>query len=168
MSLNRLQARFVAALGVLALLAGTATAQVPAGAGPLTIKVEIEGVTQGLFQVVEGLESKSEIIEPEPADDNPYLYPSPGRLKWSSLVLKRSYDPSLTGLWNWRRSVVDGAPQRRDGRILLFDARGRLVASWVFVKGWPSRWEVTSLQSSQVDAGTEIVEIVHEGLSLEG
>lgn len=166
MSLIPYQARLLAVFGVLALLAATASAGTPAGAGPLTIKVEIEGVTQGLFEVVEGLQSESEIVEPE--DDNPFLYPSPGRLKWSSLVLKRSYDPSLTGLWNWRRSVVEGSPQRRDGRILIFDARGRLVASWLFVRGWPSRWEVTSLQSSHADPGTEIVEIIHEGLGLEG
>lgn len=135
------------------------------GAGPITIKVEIEGVTQGLFEVVEGLQSESVVLEPD--DENPYLYPAPGPLRWSSLVLKRSYDPELTGLWNWRRSVIEGAPQRRDGRILLFDDRGRRVASWLFLRGWPSRWEVSSLEASKEVPGTEIVEIVHEGLSLE-
>lgn len=134
------------------------------GAGPLTIKVEIEGVTQGLFDVVEGLESRSEVLAPEDGTDLP---PSPGPLHLGSLVLKRPYDPALSGLWNWRRTVVEGVPQRRDGRILLFDARGRMVACWVFSRGWPSRWEVSSLRSGESVPGTEIIEIVHEGLSLE-
>lgn len=163
--------RLHTALVAVALWAGMASlaapaAAAPAGSGPLTIKVEIEGVTQGLFTVVEGLESKSQVLEPD--DDNPYLYPAPGPLRWSSLVLKRSYDPALTGLWNWRRSVIEGATQRRDGRILLFDAKGNRVASWVFTRGWPSRWEVSALHGNQVDPGTEVIEIVHEGLSLEG
>lgn len=136
------------------------------GSGPITIKVEIEGVTQGLFEVVEGLQSTSEVLVPD--DENPYLYPAPGPLRWSSIVLKRTYDPALTGLWNWRRFVVEGSTQRRDGRIMLFDARGHLAACWVFTRGWPSRWEVTSLRSSEAEPGTEIIEIVHEGLSLEG
>jgi phage tail-like protein len=129
--------------------------------------VEIEGVTQGLFEVVEGLRSESEVVDPEPRDDNPFLFPAPGRLKGSSLILKRVYDPALTGLWTWRRSVIEGEPQRRDGRILIFDAQGRLAASWLFLRGWPSRWEVSSLQSGRADPGMEIVEIVHEGLTLE-
>lgn len=134
--------------------------------GPLVIKVEIEGVTQGLFDVVEGLQSKSEVLAPD--DDNPYLYPAPGPLHWSTIILKRTYEPQLTGLWNWRRSVAEGSTQRRDGRIMLFDSRGHLAACWVFTRGWPSRWEVTSLKSSDAEPGIEIIEIVHEGLSLEG
>jgi phage tail-like protein len=161
------RAPWFAVLAVAFLLIGTAAAEGRrGGSGPLTIKVEIEGVTQGLFDVVEGLESRSEVLERD--DDNPYLYPAPGPLRWSTLVLKRSYDPGLTGLWNWRRSVIEGSPQRRDGRILLFDAQGRQVACWVFTRGWPSRWEVGSLRGGQDDPGTELVEIVHEGLRLEG
>ena len=156
----------LAVLAILGLFAGATAGETRSGSGPLTIKVEIEGVTQGLFEVVEGLESRSEVLAPD--DDNPFLYPAPGPLRWSTLILKRPYDPALSGLWNWRRSVVDGSPQRRDGRILLFDIRGRMVACWVFTRGWPSRWEVTSLHSGQSVPGTEVIEIVHEGLSLEG
>jgi phage tail-like protein len=159
-------ATWFASLAMAGILSVHAAAEALPGAGPFTIKVEIEGVTQGLFEVVEGLGSRSEVLAPD--DDNPYLYPAPGPLRWSALVLKRPYDPALSGLWNWRRSVVEGSPQRRDGRILLFDERGRMAACWVFTRGWPSRWEVTSLQSGPTVPGTEIIEIVHEGLSLEG
>lgn len=165
MSASVLRAPVFAVLAVAALLVAGPT-QAGKGSGPLVIKVEIEGVTQGLFDVVEGLQSESEVLAPD--DENPYLYPAPGPMRWSSIVLKRTYDPQLTGLWNWRRSVVDGSTQRRDGRIMLFDSRGRLAACWVFTRGWPSRWEVTSLKSSESDPGTEIIEIVHEGLGLEG
>lgn len=165
MSASILQAPVFAVLAVVALLVAEPV-QAGKGSGPLVIKVEIEGVTQGLFDVVEGLQSESEVLAPD--DENPYLYPAPGPMRWSSIILKRTYDPQLTGLWNWRRSVVDGSTQRRDGRIMLFDSRGRLAACWVFTRGWPSRWEVTSLKSSESDPGTEIIEIVHEGLGLEG
>jgi hypothetical protein len=143
-----MSARFIAsALLLLALAAFPAAAQ----SGPITIKVEIEGVTQGLFDVVEGLglPSDSSGVKPD------------------HIILRRVYDPSLKGLWNWRRSVVEGNPQRRDGRILLFDVEGNLAACWLFKRGWPSRWMVPRLQANAQDPGEEVVEIIHEGLSLE-
>jgi hypothetical protein len=120
-------------------------------AGPITIKVEIEGVTQGLFDVVEGLGLPSDSSGTKPAP----------------IILRRVYDPTLKGLWNWRRSVVEGNAQKRDGHILLFDAEGNLAASWLFRRGWPSRWEVPRLQANAQDPGEEVVEIIHEGLTLE-
>jgi phage tail-like protein len=132
--------------------------------GPFTIKVEIEGVTQGVFAAVEGLASQSEVI----AQDR-YGLPSeaPGGLKGSRLILKRPYDPLLSGLWRWRQSVVEGDPQRRDGHIFVFNAAGQIVAHWSFRQGWPSRWEVPQLKAGSGEPAEEIVEIVHAGLALE-
>lgn len=130
---------------------------------PFTIKVEIEGVTQGVFQTVEGLSSVSDVID---QGEDGMVGQVPGPLIGTRLVLKRSYDPSFSGLWHWRQSVIDGNPQKRDGHIFLFDARGRSVAHWIFHKGWPSRWEVPILKSSSEEPAVETIEIVHQGLTL--
>lgn len=135
-----------------------------AGLGPYVIKVEIEGVTQGVFQEVEGLASESQVISLE---ENGQTVEAPGPPNASRIVLKRSYDPSLSGLWRWRQSVIDGEPQKRDGHIFIFDANGRLVAHWSFLKGWPSRWEVPRLRAGSEEPAEENVEIVHGGLILE-
>ena len=132
--------------------------------GPFTLKVEIEGVTQGVFRSVEGLASESEVLSGEEYGAPALL---PGPVQGSRLILRRPYDPSLSGLWRWRQSVIEGDPQKRDGHIFVFDADGRLAAHWIFHKGWPSRWEVPKLEGGVPDAAEEVVEIVHLGLTLE-
>ncbi|MBW8887707.1 MAG: phage tail protein [Fibrobacteres bacterium] len=132
--------------------------------GPFTLKVEIEGVTQGVFQSVEGLASESEVVSGEEYGAPAWI---PGPSQGSRLILRRPYDPTLSGLWRWRQSVIDGDAQKRDGHIFVFDAGGKLVAHWVFRKGWPSRWEVPKLEAGVPNAAEEVVEIVHQGLSLE-
>lgn len=145
--------------------------------GPFTIKVEIQGVTQGVFASVEGLASQSEVLPGESAYTGPEAsagsetrsspVEAPGALKGSRLILKRPYDPLLSGLWRWRQSVVDGDPQKRDGDIFIFNGMGQLVAHWMFHEGWPCRWEVPSLKAGSREPAEEIVEIVHAGLTLE-
>lgn len=155
---------FACIAAILALAAVPARSARNPGFGPFTIKVEIEGVTQGVFQSVEGLSSRSEVAVMEEVG---YAAEVPGPLKGARLVLRRPYDPLLSGMWRWRQSVIDGNTQRRDGHIFIFTAGGRLVAHWMFAKGWPSRWEVPLLAAGQADPAEEVVEIVHEGLTLE-
>jgi phage tail-like protein len=135
-----------------------------AGFGPFTIKVEIAGVTQGVFSSVEGLTSASTVVESE---ENGLPVELPGPIKGSRLVLKRPYDPLLTGLWSWRQASQEGTPLRRDGHIFIFNRGGQLAAHWVFHGGWPCRWEVPALIAGSLENAEEIVEIVHAGLTLE-
>ena len=152
------------------LLMGMAAISAPAHAGrntafgPFTIKVEIEGVTQGVFRTIEGLSSRSDVAV---AEEFGLAAEIPGPLNGARLVLRRPYDPLLSGLWRWRQSIIEGNPQRRDGNIFIFTADGSMVAHWVFHKGWPCRWEVPLLSAGSSDPAEEVVEIVHTGLTLE-
>src|SRR4051794_18085673 len=107
---------WVPALGIgLAMAAGPSHRSQPAvqsAFGPFTLKVEIEGVTQGVFQSVEGLASESEVLSGEEYGA-PALIPGPSQ--GTRLILRRPYDPTLSGLWRWRQSVIDGDAQKRDG-----------------------------------------------------
>lgn len=156
---------FSVALALVSPAYAGSTAPVPgAGFGPFTIKVEIDGVTQGVFHAVEGLASESEVLH----WDDSIPYPQvPGSPRLTRLVLKRPYDPLLNGLWGWRQSVADGNVQMRDGHILIFNASGQLAAHWVFHQGWPSRWEVPVVKADSEEPAEEIIEIVHTGLTLE-
>lgn len=148
----------------LPVFSGEAVTKRGAGFGPFTIKVEIAGVTQGVFHAVEGLASESEVLpgsSPLPAPE------VPGNPRFSRLVLKRPYDPLLSGLWGWRQSVIEGNALLRDGHILVFNASGQLTAHWMFHQGWPSRWEVPVLKGGSDEPAEEIIEIVHTGLTLE-
>jgi phage tail-like protein len=152
----------LAVIGPPGAVSGAAPAQPVSG--PFTIKVEIDGVTQGVFQSVEGLASQSEVII---TLEDSVAVEAPGPLKASRLILKRNYDPLLSGLWRWRQTVVEGGPEKRDGDIFIFTAAGRLAAHWVFHQGWPCRWEVPLLAASGAVPAEEIIEIVHTGLTLE-
>ena len=58
--------------------------------GNFNFKVEIEGVTQGAFKNVEGLDSETEVVEFQDGEDI-VLRKRPGRTKYSNLTLKRGY-----------------------------------------------------------------------------
>jgi phage tail-like protein len=130
--------------------------------GPFTIQIEIEDVTLGVFQSVEGLASVSEGV---PTEEYGVPVEAPGAIKSPHLILRRQYNPLLTGLWRWRQAVLDGNPQKRDGHIYIFAVGGNLVAHWVFHKGWPCRWEVPKLVAGSTEPAEEILEIAHEGLT---
>ena len=79
--------------------------------GNYNFKVEIEGVTQGAFTEVSGLESTTEVIEFQDGDDL-VLRKRPGRTKYANIVLKRGYTNN-DELWNWRKAVIDGRVERK-------------------------------------------------------
>jgi phage tail-like protein len=154
----------LAVMGALGALSRPVCAGGNTAFGPFTIKVEIAGVTQGVFRSVEGLASASQVVVKQ---EDSLAVEAPGALKVSRLILKRPFDPLLIGLRRWRQSVVDADPQKRDGDIFIFNGDGTLVSHWMFHKGWPCRWEVPALVAGTREPAEEIVEIVHAGLTEE-
>ena len=85
--------------------------------GAFNFKVEIEGVTQGAFRNVEGLDSETEIVEFQDGDDI-ILRKRPGRTKYSNVTLKRGYINN-TELCDWRKKFIEGKVERKAGSIIL-------------------------------------------------
>ena len=90
----------------------------------------------------------------------------PGLTKYANIVLKRGLTRDLS-LWNWRKAVVNGKPDRRSGTIILLDEAGQPVLRWNFVRGWPAKWEGPALNAKANEVAIETLEIAHEGLELE-
>ena len=126
--------------------------------------VEIEGVAHAVFSEVTGLESETAVIEYRAGGDN-VVRKLPGLTKYRNIVLRRgiTQDPEL---WNWRKTVVEGNVDRRNGSIVLLDDKRTEVVRWNFYNGWISKWEGPDLSAKSNEVAIETLEIAHEGLEL--
>ncbi len=129
--------------------------------GQFNFKVEIEGVTQGAFRNVEGLDSETEIVEYQDGDDI-ILRKRPGRTKYANVVLKRGYVAS-DELWEWRKKVIEGKVERKSGSVILVADDGEEeVARYNFFEAWPCKWKGFSLDGKGADVNVEEIELAVE------
>ncbi|MBM4386890.1 MAG: phage tail protein [Deltaproteobacteria bacterium] len=128
--------------------------------GNFNFKIEIEGVTQGAFRNVEGLDSETEIIEYQDGDDL-ILRKRPGRTKYSNVVLKRGYVNS-DELWQWRKKVVAGVVERKSGSVILCSDDGGEIMRYNFFEAWPCKWKGFSLDGKGTDVNVEEIELAVE------
>jgi phage tail-like protein len=126
-------------------------------------RVEIDGIAQAAFSEVGGLESETTVIEYRLGGDPNTVRKLPGLTKHANLVLKRGITQDME-LWNWRKSVVEGTPDRRNGSIVLMDDDGTDVARWNFFNGWICKWDGPSFNAKANEVAIETIEIAHEGL----
>lgn len=128
--------------------------------GNFNFKVEIEGVTQGAFRNVEGLDSETEIVEYQDGDDL-VLRKRPGRTKFSNITLKRGYVNS-DELWQWRKKVVEGKVERKSGSVILCGDDGEEIMRYNFFEAWPCKWKGFSLDGKGTDVNVEEIELAVE------
>lgn len=130
--------------------------------GNFNFKVEIEGVTQGAFKNVSGLDSETEVVEYQNGDDI-VLRKRPGRTKYSNIVLKRGYITNIE-LWKWRKGVMEGKTERKSGSIVLCDDKGDEVLRYNFYEAWPCKWKGFELDGKGADVMAEEIELAVERL----
>jgi len=127
-------------------------------------KVEIEGVTQGAFMEVDGLESTTE-VEEFADGDNIILRKRPGRTNYSNIILKRGFTHQGE-LWNWRKMVIDGRIERKSGSIIICGDDGSEIMRYNFYEAWPCRWRSSMLHAMGNSTITEEVELVVEKVEI--
>ena len=125
--------------------------------------VEIDGVAVAAFSEVSGLESETEVIEYRTGGEINSVRKLPGLTKHPNLVLRRGVTQDAE-LWNWRRTVVEGRVERRNGSIVLLDDDRSPVVRWNFRQGWISKWSGPALNAKGNEVAIETIEIAHEGL----
>jgi len=130
-------------------------------------RVEIDGIPVAAFKEVSGLDSETAVIEYRtgamPMNSSVKL---PGITKYPNIVLKRGLTKD-TSLWQWRKAIVNGQIDRRNGVIILMDEARTDVVRWQFRNGWPAKWEGPDLDASSNEVAIETLEIAHEGLELD-
>ncbi len=135
--------------------------------GQFNFLVEIDGVTVAGFSEASGLTSDTNVIEyREGMETLPATTRKlPGLIKVTNIVLKRGYTSDVS-LWTWRQTVLDGKVKRTSGSITLLDDARKPVLSWTFTQGWPGKLEGPGLNGKTSEVAVEVLEIVHEGLSV--
>jgi phage tail-like protein len=129
--------------------------------------VEIDGITVAAFSEVSGLSSETDVIEYRTGSDKlNAVRKLPGLTKYANIVLKRGVTRD-NELWQWRKAIEQGTPDRRSGAIVLLDDERNPVRRWRFTDGWPATLEGPELNAKANEVAIETIEIAHEGLTLD-
>jgi len=137
------------------------------GIGALRFYLEIDGITEGFFREVSGLDSETEVIEHRVTGKggNLIVHKIPGALKWPNIVLRRGVSDDRK-LHDWRKQIEDGLIEsnRKNGTITCYAPDGKEIAKYTFKKGWPCKWKGPGLDATKNELAIEELEIAHEGL----
>jgi len=124
------------------------------------------GAMKAGFSEVGGLSSETTIVEYRNGDYDITPTKQPGQVKYANISMKRGYTDHL-GLWEWRKQVMDGKTERRDGTITLLNEARNPALVWTFHEGWPSKWAGPAFNAKNNDVAIEELEISVEGLTVE-
>lgn len=126
--------------------------------------VEIEGITRAGFRECSGLDTSQDPIEYREGNEKALTARKlPGLVKYSNISLKWGTCDDAD-LWAWRKKVMDGKIERRNGSIVLLDDTGAEKSRWNFREGWPTKWTGPSFNATGNEVSVETLEIAHEGL----
>lgn len=125
--------------------------------------IELDGITQAAFQEVSGLDSSTEIVEFREGGENTSVRKLPGKTTYSDIVLKWGITDSQE-LYDWRKSVMFGSVERKNGSIILLDDTGEEKLRWNFFRAWPSKWEGPDFNATSDDVAIESITLAHEGI----
>ena len=129
------------------------------------IRIEIDGVPVAAFTECSGLASETTVVEYREGG-SARVRKLPGITKYPPITLKRGLTADRS-LWEWRKAIVNGTADRRDGHVVLLDAARNEVARWSFHDAWPSKWIGPVLNAQSSEVAIETLELVHEGLDWE-
>ena len=146
--------------------------------GQFNFKVEIEGVTAGRFKGVDGLDSKTEVIEYQDGDDL-ILKKRPGSVEFKNFTLTEGIVPITSPrdgdgetakdyFSQWHQGILDGDITLKKGYVNLYNEAGAEVLRYTLYGAWPSKVRSVSLDGKGNDilTGTGGDEIAIEEVTL--
>jgi phage tail-like protein len=127
-------------------------------------KLEIEGVTQGHFTEVSGMEASIAPISYREAGNNQVVHYVPGRTEYGAVTLRYGVTKS-TDLWDWFKTGIQGKIARRNVSIVLLDSDGSTeVTRWNLYNAWATQWRGSMLDTRSQEVAIESVTLVCETL----
>lgn len=133
-----------------------------AAIGAISVSAVLDVVAGGFIECG-GLEMSMAPEEYKEGGRNGAVLKFPSRVAWTNLTLKKGVGIG-TDLWDWQYGFVTGNGKRRDGMVVLLDARHLPSAMWYFRRGLPIKYTGPALNATQNNVAIEAMEIAHEGL----
>lgn len=113
--------------------------------GPVNFKIEIDGIIQGEFKEISGVESDIEVIEYRDVKD--LSRKRPGRVKHGNIILKNVLVTN-NNFSEWYRKIANGIIERKSISIIVLDGSGQEVMRYNLFEAWPVKWK-----NSEFDTG---------------
>jgi phage tail-like protein len=132
------------------------------------VTVSIAGASNGeaFFKSVGGISMETEVTEYRAGGVNDSTYKLVGATKWKNLVLKRGFTASRE-LLQWREAWLKASGTKTRATITIEQMDTDLKTSkykWVFVEGWPVKWELSEYDAGKNEISIETLEIAHHGI----
>lgn len=125
--------------------------------------VEIDGIARAGFQECSGLDTAQDPVEYREGNEGLTVRKLTSLVKYSNITLKWGITDDAE-LWDWRKNIMGGKDDRKNGSIILLDTTGQEKARWNFREGWPTKWTGPTFNATSSDVAVETLEIAHEGL----
>ena len=125
-------------------------------------RIEIEGITEGGFSEVSGLQVTTQVEDFREGGVNEFVYKLAKETTFENLILKRGMAESES-LYNWHRNVVLGKVERRTISVILAKNETEDAKRWSFKDAYPIKWTGPELKAEANTIAFETLEFVHHG-----
>lgn len=128
-------------------------------------RIEIEGITEGGFSEVSGLQVTTQVEDFREGGVNDFAYKFPKETTFDNLVLKKGMADSET-LYKWHKEVVLGKFKRRTITIILKKNNTEDAKRWSFKQAYPVKWSGPELKGDGNTVAFETLEFAHHGYAV--
>lgn len=127
-------------------------------------KMEVQGITEGHFTEVSGLEARVVPITYREAGNSQVVHYVPGRTEFGAITFRYGLTKSRE-LYDWFMSGVKGKVQRKNISVVLLDSDGATeVLRWNLVNAWVTEWRGAVLDAQSHEVAIETLTLVCETL----
>ena len=76
------------------------------------------------------------------------------------IVVRRAQNPDI--LWEWRRNIIAGKDDKRNGQVILLDRDGNETLKYTIFQAWPYKWIWPQLDASDTSPAYEEIHFYAE------
>lgn len=117
------------------------------------------------FQEVSGLDTETQVIEYRNSNSNSFsTIKMPGITKVGNVTLKKGIFVKDNNFWNLFSQIKMNTIKRVTVIIKLLDETGKPTMTWTLQNAWPTKIQVSDMQSDSNEIAIETIELAHEGL----